>query len=59
MAQVSMEAALVACREKLGELLYETVLLRAQVAEGDRRIAELEQQAPPVPGSDTGDARPA
>lgn len=59
MAQISMEAALVACREKLGEITYENVLLRAQVTEADRRIAELEQQAPPVPGPDTGDARPA
>lgn len=66
MAQISMEAALEAARVRVGELAWENMLVRAQLGETelelakrDTRIAELEQQAPPVPGPDTGDARPA
>lgn len=41
MAQISMEAGLAACREKLGELTYENVLLRAQLKAAE---AELEDR---------------
>ncbi|WP_329308325.1 hypothetical protein [Streptomyces microflavus] len=36
--QISMEAALDACRQKIGEQAYENVLLRAQVAELEQRL---------------------
>jgi hypothetical protein len=54
MAQISMEAALAACEKRLGALIYENVLLSAQLAE---QAAENErrQSAPtmrPYPYSD-------
>jgi hypothetical protein len=59
MAQISMEAGLVACREKLGELVYENVLLRAHNAQLQAEIGQLRaggaqsSEAPPGgPGPD-------
>jgi hypothetical protein len=61
MAQISMEAALAACREKLGEQAYENALLRAQVTELEKQLSgqqpaepqqdPTEEPAPPMNGA--------
>ncbi|WP_445520426.1 hypothetical protein [Streptomyces sp. NEAU-174] len=55
--QISMEAALAACRERMGELVYESVLLRTKVKELEAELEQLRPQAsagpetiPPPPG---------
>lgn len=55
--QISMEDALAAFREQHGKVVDENVLLRAQVAGLKRRLAELEQTAPPPAAGE--DAQPA
>jgi len=59
--QISIEDALAAFREQHGKVVDENVLLRAQVAGLERRVGELEQQAPaqgPVAAGPDHSARP-
>jgi hypothetical protein len=62
--QISMEDALTACREKLGEQAYENALLRARVSVLERRAAELETEtahlrnAPQPPAGSGPEAAP-
>lgn len=51
--QISMEAALDACRERMGELVYETVLLRTQIKELEAEVLQLRTAAPSGPERDT------
>lgn len=44
--QISMEAGLAACRERLGELTYENVLLRATVTELEAENERLRTHQP-------------
>lgn len=42
--QITMEAGLAACKKHMGELTYENVLLRAQLAEAEMEIEQLRRQ---------------
>lgn len=46
MAAVSYEAALDACRARLGELTYENVLKDAQIRELEAQLAAVQSEAP-------------
>lgn len=52
MAQISMETALDECRVKLGELVYENVLLRAHV----KALEAAAQQAAEAPAPQEAEA---
>ncbi|MFE9064943.1 hypothetical protein [Streptomyces violaceusniger] len=47
--QISMEAALAGCRERMGELVYEAVLLRTQIKELEAELEQLRSLAPAGP----------
>ncbi|MDX3230640.1 hypothetical protein [Streptomyces sp. ME19-01-6] len=50
--QISMQAALAACRERMGELVYETVLLRTQIKELEAELEHLRVETPSGPERD-------
>lgn len=50
--QISMESALDACRERMGDLVYEAALLRRRVKELEAELEQLRPQAPAGPGRD-------
>jgi len=54
MTQVSYEAALAACRTRLGEITFENVLKDARIAELEAQITEGQQ--PPASLGDPSDA---
>lgn len=51
MAAISYEAALDACRRKLGELTYEMVLKDARIADLEAQLAAVDQAATQSPAS--------
>lgn len=60
--QISIEDALEAFRKRHGEVADENVLLRAQIARFERRVAELERQnslLQGVPQQEESDPEPA
>ena len=56
--QISMEAALDACRERMGELVYEAALLRRRVKDLETELEQLRSQPAAGPEMDAS-PRPA